>query len=164
MTVIDDLRRVREAIGMSHREVAERMGRPELRSLVCDWERRVKTPRLQSLEAWAEALGRSITLVRVAGAPPDRTCPRCRGPVRGHASRVYCSYRCRLDVHAERIRAGRAAAKVKAAAELDPLVAAAIRATHSLYGGTADEIVHALDLTDPAAIAYARQVCGEVRT
>lgn len=165
VTVIDDLRMAREAAGLSHNDVSRRMGHGGTRgagSLICKWERGQTMPSLASLESWATVLGRAITTEPAGGAGLERpVCVLCGATVHGRIRRKYCTEVCMQE--AARLRRQEQRATRKATPEPDPLVAAAIRAIHSLYGMNADEVVHALDLTDPAAVGYARRVCEGVR-
>lgn len=156
MTVVDDLRRIRESAGLSHRAVSERMGLPNHGSQVCEWEQGRKSPRLSSFTSWAAALGQEVRLAATDAAPSVRLCPECGQPIGPPIRRRYCTKDC------YRTAAKRRRRETREAANLDPLVVAHIHAVRDLYRLGADEVVHALGLTTPAAIAYARQVCEEV--
>lgn len=59
-TIIEQLKAERQLRGLSQVKVAERAG--FCFQQLCAWERHRKKPRIDILEAWAEALGMQIVL------------------------------------------------------------------------------------------------------
>jgi transcriptional regulator with XRE-family HTH domain len=60
--IIDDLKFEREWLGLSRRQVAERMGIPQ--GTLAGWEDGAIVPRLDKLICWAEALNFHVGLYR----------------------------------------------------------------------------------------------------
>jgi transcriptional regulator with XRE-family HTH domain len=72
METTSDLRRMREAAGLSVRELARQIGEPHTN--VSYWERSGQLPRSNTLTAIAKALG--VTVEELLGEPkPRRTAP-----------------------------------------------------------------------------------------
>ncbi len=90
MAIVDELRRIRRAMGVTQVDLAERIGVgvPALRR----WERRRRRPNLDYLVAWCDELGVAVMLApdeRAAAALAVRECamPGCR---RRQGKSVWC--------------------------------------------------------------------------